>query len=361
MVSRREFIGSAAIFGFASGATAVSGIWQNSLCAATLTPVSPADLGWNSQVIQTVPHHTALRPPVVTGVSQQNGGDLIAIAGDDHIVCLFDARQQGYTNHLRQHTDWVRSVSFSPDGGRLATVGNDRTLVIWNARDLTQTPMIKRQPEAIIDLAFSPNGKQIATVGFDEYLRVYDVDSGEQTYSVSCPSSDNHAVGYSIDGKSVAAGGRCGTIRVWSTSDFTESAEFKLHRNRIRSIEFMTDGRIVSAGDDQFVRITNPTQPDAARSLPRMRAKLYATTLMDNGLIATAGSDNKIHIWQISDLQTLGFLTGHTGTVTSLAYRNGQLVSGSFDTTVRVWNTKVPAAIKQRQTELNGGWNPTLK
>ncbi len=360
MVSRREFISSAAILGLAAGASTVPGIGQKLLFAGA-TPVFSTDLGWASQRIETIPHNAALRPPVVTGVSVQNGGDLVAIVGDDHVVCLYDVRQRIFTEHLTRHTDWVRAVSFSPDGSQLATAGNDRTLVLWNARRLAESPLVKRQPEAIIALAFSPDGKQLATVGFDEYLRVFDVASGEQAYQVSCPCSDNHAVEFSVDGKLIAAGGRCGTIRVWNTSDFHEVAKFKSHRNRIRSIEFTTDGKIVSAGDDQFVHITDPAKPDTVRSLPRMRAKLYATTLLDNGLIATAGSDNKIHIWQISDLQTLGSLIGHTGTVSSLDYRNGQLISGSYDTTVRIWNSKAAAPLKQRQTELNGGWSPTLK
>ena len=32
---------------------------------------------------------------------------------------------------LEGHTDWVRSVSWSPDGGRLATGSDDETVKIW--------------------------------------------------------------------------------------------------------------------------------------------------------------------------------------------------------------------------------------
>ncbi len=54
-------------------------------------------------------------------------------------------------------------------------------------------------------------------------------------------------------------------------------------------------------------------------------------------VLATAGSDNTIHLWNLSTRQQLGKLTGHTGSVAALAYQNGTLVSGGFDTQLRVW------------------------
>jgi WD40 repeat protein len=355
MIPRRQFLGSMAAFCVATSSAAP-------YCFSRTPPfAAPRDLQWDSHVIETIPHHTALRPPVVTGVSLQRSGDLMAIVGDDHVVCLFDNRQQVFAEHLKRHTDWVRATSFSPDGTMLATAGNDRTLMIWNTGQWDQPAFVKRHPEAIIHLAFSNDGTQLTTVGFDSWLRVYDVRTGKQVSKAECPCPDNHAVAYSVDDRMLAVGGRCGTIRVWNTADHTKLANFKAHRQRIRSLEFTPDQKIVSAGDDRIVRISDPLNPDTAQRLPRHAAKLYATALLSDGLVATAGSDNLIHIWQLSNQLEIGTLKGHTGTVTSLAYANGQLVSGSYDTHVRVWNTQQHTTIEQRHTDLSNGWNPALK
>ena len=97
------------------------------------------------------------------------------------------------------------------------------------------------------------------------------------------------------------------------------------------------------------------------RSFPRHASKLYATALLSDGLMATAGSDNRIHIWQLSNLQEAGTLNGHTGTVSCLDYSGGKLVSGSYDTHVRLWSTEQHTSVReQRHTQLLDGWNLKL-
>ena len=59
-------------------------------------------------------------------------------------------------------------------------------------------------------------------------------------------------------------------------------------------------------------------------------------------MVATAGSDNLIHLWDLTARRDLGQLPGHTGSVSALAYRDGVLVSGGFDTFVRIW--QIPRA-----------------
>ncbi len=353
MIQRRQFIGSIATICVASGSTA-------QLAHALASPIP--DLSWNSQVVQTLPHNAANQPPVVTGVSLQTTGDLLAIVGDDHHVCVYDVRQQQYVQDLDRHTDWIRSTVFSPNGTMLATAGNDRTVCVWDCDDWNRPLWFKRQPEAVFHARFSNDGLNLATVGFDRWLRIYDAATGEQVTKLKCPCPDIHAVAYSAGDQLIAAGGRCGTIRVWNSDTSTKVGEFNAHRKRIRSIEFAPDNMILSAGDDQVVRITDAVESQTSRSLPRHASKLYATALLDRNLIATAGSDNLIHIWQLSDLKKLGSLRGHTGTVTSLDYSGNQLVSGSYDTHVRIWSTEQhTSATPQRHTDLTNGWSQKLK
>ena len=126
MIKRRHFLGSVAAF----LATPVV-----SRLSATSAPgaASTGTLNWQNDVIETVPHNSARRSPVVTGVSlQPAGGDLLAIVGDDHYICLYDIKEQRYIEHLNNHTDWIRTAKFSPDGTKLATGGNDRRLLLWS-------------------------------------------------------------------------------------------------------------------------------------------------------------------------------------------------------------------------------------
>ena len=73
-------------------------------------------------------------------------------------------------------------------------------------------------------------------------------------------------------------------------------------------------------------------------------------------VIATGGSDNKIHIWNTERQSEVGFLEGHTGTVSSIDMAQDILVSASFDTTVRIWKptTDELAAVIPHRPSVNG-------
>jgi len=197
-------------------------------------------------------------------------------------------------------------------------------------------------------------------------LRIYDTKTGKSLQQLNCACPDNHAVAFSADDRSIAAAGRCGNIRVWDVESGKRTAQFKAHKKRIRSIDFASDGKIVSASDDQTIRITDPANPQANRSLPRLASKLYSTALLSDGMLATGGSDNHIHVWQLDQLLEVGPLKAHTGTVSCLDFAAGKLVSGSYDTHVRVWQTAAHTAPAQRQTKLIGeteqnGWSQRIK
>jgi len=114
MIQRRHFLGSVAAI---LATPAIS-----KLSATEFAPIGT--LNWQNDVIETVPHNNAARAPVVTGVSLQRGdGNLLAIVGDDHYVCLYDLKENRYTQHIDNHSDWVRTARFSPDGSQLATAG----------------------------------------------------------------------------------------------------------------------------------------------------------------------------------------------------------------------------------------------
>ena len=123
----------------------------------------------------------------------------------------------------------------------------------------------------------------------------------------------------------------------WDVRSGQVVKQIQAHRQRIRSLRFTSANEIVSCGDDQIVRFSN-VQTGQSRALPRHSSKLFAVALLSDDLIATSGSDNRIHIWQISSTRKLGTLDGHTGTVSCLDVSGNQIASGAYDTEVRVWH-----------------------
>ncbi len=350
MIQRREFLTSCAtVCAFAS--------WPKFVNAKDQFRT----LNWRSVTIQTVAKTDGNRAPVVTGVSLRPNSTEIAIVGDDHFVSIYDQSTNRFTEHLGEHKDWVRAARYSPSGEQLVTAGNDRRLMIWDTERYDTPTLMSTHPEAIIEVAFNPDGSRLATAGFEESLRIYDTQSTQLVQKLEGACNDNHAVAFSVDGQLIAAGGRCGTIRVWEVPSGNMTAEFQAHRNRVRSIEFDSNGLILSCGEDQKVKLTNPQQPRTPVQVAKQSARLFDSKLIGGDLVATGSADNQIHIWKLTDLSHVGMLEGHTGTVCCLDVNETKMVSGSYDTQVRVWDLQTDEALGVRHTQLNQGWNGRLK
>jgi WD40 repeat protein len=148
---------------------------------------------------------------------------------------------------------------------------------------------------------------------------------------------------YSPDGSLLAAGGRSGVIRVWNTADGGEVQSRAAHRQRIRALAFSPDGlQLVSCSEDRTVQIWHVVGDGAVTSLPQQGSKAQSIAFVGPGKLAVGGSDNAIRLWDLATKIEIDQLVGHTGSVAALAHRDNRLVSGSYDTSVRVWTVAFP-------------------
>lgn len=350
-LNRRVFLSAVATgWGMAVAASGSSPVWGAT--AAEFT--NPID--WKCDVIQTVGQPPRHRAPVVTGVSLQPQGQQLAIVGDDHFVSVYDLEAARFRENLQEHRDWVRVARFSPSGQQLVTSGNDRRILVWDSATWSRPTRLADLTHAVIDVAFSPDSQQLACVGFSQTLYVYDLRTGRLLWDAEAPCADMHSVCYSPDGSKLAAAGRSGTVRIWDSVSGKATADIAAHRQRVRSIRFVDNQRILSGSEDQTICLTALDYIDAPFRLPRQSAKFFDVLALDEDLFATGGSDNRVHLYQLSTNQWLGSLQGHTGTVSCLAYDRGLLVSGSYDTQVRVWHRQQNTSAWNQQTQSDNGW-----
>ena len=129
-------------------------------------------------------------------------------------------------------------------------------------------------------------------------------------------------------------------MRLWNLSDLTVVRDLAAHRQRVRAICFSPDGsRLATGGDDRRLRIWNVNSGEEVISLPNRSGKIQALVFCGNNNLASGTSDNSICVWDLAVPSVALRLVGHTGSVSSLDYLEGTspLVSGSFDTSARIW------------------------
>ncbi|KAG6327627.1 hypothetical protein ID866_11462, partial [Astraeus odoratus] len=101
---------------------------------------------------------------------------------------------------LKGHTDFVRSVAFSPDGTRIISGSHDNTVRVWDAeRGVQIGSPLEGHTDWATSVAFSPDGTKIISGSHDKTVRVWDAERAA----------------FSPDGTKITSGSWDKTVRVW--------------------------------------------------------------------------------------------------------------------------------------------------
>ncbi|MFO0904163.1 MAG: c-type cytochrome domain-containing protein [Pirellulales bacterium] len=209
-------------------------------------------------------------------------------------------------------------------------------------------------------LDFNPAGDLLASGGYREvklWRRQQNVKAAEFAGLEGAPRS----LALSGDGKWAAIGDDAGKIKVYDVSNGQPSKVLAGHTGPVTGLRFTADNaRLVSGSHDKTVRVWNLADGAPAGQF-ETAAPINALALVAEGKqIATGGADNVIRLWDYAaataaekpaePLKPVKEIPGHGGPVTSLAIlaANGaELVSGSADGTIRVWNVAQGNAVRQ--------------
>ena len=306
-------------------------------------------------------------PPVVTAMSVSPDGQWIAAAGDDHAIRIVSLRSGATRTTLQGHSDWVQSLEFAPSGNELASCGNDGTLRIWQLGSSPKLISTKSAEHALLTLTYVDDST-IYAAGFGDKL--YKATNNDLNLSVAhvCECKDIRSITCSPDRQMLAYGGRDGVLRIRrnqnassshsgeesreASGPFDSSNELALplHFDRIRTIRFSDDGtQITSVGEDRRIVRYDLASRSVIRKTEIGGGKLMGLCQLSENLFAIAGSDNSIRLVGSDDQMVPIKLVGHDGSVSVLRKAGDKLVSGSFDTTIRIWDIAEAIAYSKTQ------------
>jgi WD40 repeat protein len=103
-------------------------------------------------------------------------GLLLATAGQDRIVRLWDLKGQQHGKPMEGHTREVMCVAASPNGDLAASGSRDRTVRLWNLDGSPHGKPLRGHRRAVHAVAFSPQGDLLASGAEDSTVRLWNLD-----------------------------------------------------------------------------------------------------------------------------------------------------------------------------------------
>lgn len=213
---------------------------------------------------------------------------------------------------------------------------------------------------AVCTVRFSGDGAMVAA-GCHKSAQVFDVKTGEVNLIVSSPSNagqtatgtpeedDGHvrAVCFSPDSTTLIVGMPHNTIRTWDIASKTEGPAMTGHKAGIYALDCVNNV-VVSGSGDRTVRLWDARSGQCKKIFDREAGNsgpldgVTSVALSPNGghLLASGSLDKIVCVWDTETGQLLDRFECHSDSVYSVAFSpdGKQLVSGSFDCTIMLWD-----------------------
>lgn len=174
----------------------------------------------------------------------QPGGNTIAIGARDGYIYLRNPFN-GESPHLplQVHTDWIRSVAWSPDGSLLASCSDDRTVVVFKADDFSQLANYQAHTDWVRDIAWSPSGGTLVSVGDDGRVVLWKpLEDGTTGVELMTQTDWIMQVGWSTNGQQLVTSNNAGVLNLIALRDGQLLSELKLDDRMVNSLDWQPAG-----------------------------------------------------------------------------------------------------------------------
>ena len=286
----------------------------------------------------------------VKSVAFSPDGAQVLTGSDDDTAKLWDASSGLEVRSFEGHTDFVNSVAFSPDGTQVLTGSDDTTAKLWDAASGSEIRTFQGHTDAVNSVAFSPDGTQILTGSIDTTAKLWDANTGTEIRSFTGHTGVVTSVAFSPDGTQVLTGSDDTTARLWVTGTGAEIRSFAGHTGVVTSVTFSPDGaKVLTGSSDTTARIWDAGTGSEIRSLAGHGSIVLSVAFSPGGArVLTGLADTTARLWDADTGTETRTFAGHTDIVISVAFSpdGTQVLTGSGDDTAKLWASgDVPVTI----------------
>jgi WD40 repeat protein len=246
------------------------------------------------------------------------------------------------------------SAVFSTDGKKMAVggdgLGEKTPAVVWDVDGNKQIAEVPVVHDMRVGTALSADGKVLATWGHNIHdrgadlpsLQLWDVATGKETGRLKLESSLVLGAVFTPDGKHILVSGQSGALSVWDVATVRQVRRFAPHSGTGGLLAYSPDGKVIAAATaDGVVQLWETATGKRLTVTRGPHCSMVGLTFRpDNTVLALGLSDQALCLWEAPSGRVLTPLQGHTGPVSTIAFRCGgkEVVTGGPDG-LRTWDT----------------------
>ena len=251
----------------------------------------------------------------------------------------------------------IYSVAVSPDNQYVAAGRGNRIFMYHTPTGKSLGEIVDpdlKGKSAHIDIVGSLvfNGEGLLASGGFRNIKLWERADSELVYDAEQADNVPLVAGVSSDGKLFCVGDEIGSVKVY-ISEQKKVTTFKDHVTAITGVGVGLDGKIISTSIDGVVSARKSSE-EAQIATVKLSSPINAMVVIDGGKQVACGCDDGIiRILSIEmALEQVHELKGHTAKVISLCsfgedWKN--LISGSDDSTLRIWQVEEGKANQLKQ------------
>ncbi len=247
-----------------------------------------------------------------------SGGEVFSASPDRVVAVQLSEVASGQALQSLSAPVEVNSIAFSPDGKFIAAGGGvpkysstknkDYSVRVWNVADGNLVTTLKDATDVIEVVAFSPDGKTLVSAGNDYTIRFYEVGSWQPLRNIELNFEVIYGMAFSPDGKNIAVGTLQGRLLIYDASSGNQIEERQVTRGskRVGKLAYSPDGKTIGVvAGDNLGHLISTTSYKTFKTLVGDKSTMNSLAFSPDGKTIVIGSDgsagSNLRIWNFPD------------------------------------------------------------